>query len=300
MVIETKDAKTAEARVYEQFIGGEWVAGATGETYERKNPATGAPVETIPWGNVQDARQAIDAARAAFDSGTWSKAPATQRAQVLRNIAAKIRAELMPLAQLLSKEVGKPTNMAIGEIAMAADVYDYYAGLALANRLEPGDTARMGTVGDQIVLEPAPLGDAEAVRARTAALTANGGLVSPIWDALDAAAALLRPEGGRRGIVLVTDGRSTGNRLGFADVLARLRRDGIAVFVVSVDADEGTRPDPGVRLIAMTGYGRDEDRQAAREAGFDAHVLKPTEVDRLQELMDRMASQSHSELPRAG
>jgi acyl-CoA reductase-like NAD-dependent aldehyde dehydrogenase len=135
MVVETKDpASVADARTYQQFINGQWVAAATGETYERMNPATGALVETIPWGGVEDARKAIDAARAAFDAGTWSKAPASQRATVLRNIAAKIRAELTPLAQLLSKEVGKPSNMAVAEIAMAADVYDYYAGLALDMR----------------------------------------------------------------------------------------------------------------------------------------------------------------------
>ena len=131
MVTQTKEPGTAEARRFEQFIGGQWTAGTTGQTYERKNPATGALVETIPWGDVEDAHKGIDAARAAFEKGTWSKAPATQRAQVLRGVAAKLRAELMPLAQLLSKEVGKPTNMAIAEIAMAADVYDYYAGLAL-------------------------------------------------------------------------------------------------------------------------------------------------------------------------
>jgi acyl-CoA reductase-like NAD-dependent aldehyde dehydrogenase len=131
MVVETRDPKAAEARAYQQFIGGEWVAGASGETYTRTNPADGTPVETIPWGGVEDARRAIDAARAAFDSGSWSKAPAMQRANVLRQTAAKIREELMPLATLLSKEVGKPMNMAIGEIAFTADVYDYYAGLAL-------------------------------------------------------------------------------------------------------------------------------------------------------------------------
>ncbi|MDP9237447.1 MAG: aldehyde dehydrogenase family protein [Chloroflexota bacterium] len=131
MVVETKDPKATGARSYQQFIAGEWTPGATGETYERRNPATGAPVEIIPWGDAQDARKAIDAARKAFDSGTWSKAPATERATVLRNVAAKLRAELITLAQLLSKEVGKPSNMAIAEIAMAADVYDYYAGLAL-------------------------------------------------------------------------------------------------------------------------------------------------------------------------
>jgi len=131
MVVQTNGAAKTEIRAYQQFINGEPAAGSTGETYERRNPATGAIVETIPWGGVEDARRAIDAARTAFDGGAWSKAPAQQRAQVLRNVAAKLRAELVPLAQQLSREVGKPTNMAIGEIAFAADVYDYYAGLAL-------------------------------------------------------------------------------------------------------------------------------------------------------------------------
>ena len=132
MVTQTKDAPaTAQGKTYQQFINGDWVAGATGETYLRTNPANGTLVETIPWGGLEDTRKAINAARAAFDAGTWSKAPATQRAAVLRQIAAKIRAELIPLATLLSQEVGKPQNMAIAEIAMAADVYDYYAGLAL-------------------------------------------------------------------------------------------------------------------------------------------------------------------------
>lgn len=131
MVVETREPGVADARSFQQFIGGEWVAGATGEIYTRTNPATGAPTETIPWGDVEDTRKAITAARATFDGGAWSKAPAQQRATVLRNIAAKIRAEMIPLAQLLSKEVGKPGAMAIAEIAMAADVYDYYAGLAL-------------------------------------------------------------------------------------------------------------------------------------------------------------------------
>ena len=45
MVTETKDPKTTEARVYQQFIGGEWVAGASGETYDRMSPATGALVD---------------------------------------------------------------------------------------------------------------------------------------------------------------------------------------------------------------------------------------------------------------
>ena len=38
---------------------------------------------------------------------------------------------------------------------------------------------------------------------------------------------------------------------------------------------------PDAWLIALTGYGRPVDRQRSQEAGFDAHLLKPIDVDRL-------------------
>jgi two-component system CheB/CheR fusion protein len=38
-------------------------------------------------------------------------------------------------------------------------------------------------------------------------------------------------------------------------------------------------------LVAMTGYGREEDRSAARAAGFDVHLVKPAEIDDLQALL---------------
>jgi PAS domain S-box-containing protein len=40
-----------------------------------------------------------------------------------------------------------------------------------------------------------------------------------------------------------------------------------------------------VRLVAMTGYGQEEDRRRAREAGFDAHLVKPAEPELLQRLL---------------
>jgi CheY-like chemotaxis protein len=41
-----------------------------------------------------------------------------------------------------------------------------------------------------------------------------------------------------------------------------------------------------IRLIAMTGYGRPEDRDRALQAGFDAHLVKPVEPAQLQELLE--------------
>jgi two-component system CheB/CheR fusion protein len=40
-----------------------------------------------------------------------------------------------------------------------------------------------------------------------------------------------------------------------------------------------------VMLVAMTGYGQDEDRRRAQEAGFDRHLVKPVDPDVLQELL---------------
>lgn len=42
----------------------------------------------------------------------------------------------------------------------------------------------------------------------------------------------------------------------------------------------------GIRLIAMTGYGRPEDVQRALDAGFDVHLVKPIDPDRLREAID--------------
>ena len=55
------------------------------------------------------------------------------------------------------------------------------------------------------------------------------------------------------------------------------------------------RDDPGLRnttLLAVTGYGRDEDIQRATEAGFDRHLLKPIELDTLERLLMELAEVS--------
>src|SRR5262249_15037651 len=41
----------------------------------------------------------------------------------------------------------------------------------------------------------------------------------------------------------------------------------------------------GIALVAMTGYGQEEDRQRTQEAGFHLHLVKPIDFDRLEELL---------------
>ena len=46
--------------------------------------------------------------------------------------------------------------------------------------------------------------------------------------------------------------------------------------------DEGLR---GTRLVAVSGYAQPEDRKRARDAGFDAHIAKPTDFDELMNVL---------------
>ena len=39
--------------------------------------------------------------------------------------------------------------------------------------------------------------------------------------------------------------------------------------------------------MAMTGYGQEEDRRRSEEAGFDGHMVKPVDLETLQELLSR-------------
>jgi CheY-like chemotaxis protein len=43
----------------------------------------------------------------------------------------------------------------------------------------------------------------------------------------------------------------------------------------------------GVLIVAITGWGQDEDRARAREAGFDHHFTKPVDFEMLLDLIDR-------------
>jgi hypothetical protein len=126
-------------------------------------------------------------------------------------------------------------------------------GVTLAHAFVRGDAMRIGTFGETVVLHGGPLRSPAEVREAADALNEYLGGPSPVWDALVAAASVLEGDvdAGRRGIVLLTDGRSTANRLGFADALARLQRDRIPVFVVAIDMLRNAVPDPKLRLITL-------------------------------------------------
>ena len=122
------------------------------------------------------------------------------------------------------------------------------AAAAFGSVLEPADRAWLGTFGATIAITPTALTGAAAVAQAAAGFADAIGGSSPLWDALDTAATALEGATGRRAIIVVTDGRSTANRIGFAEILSRLERDRLPVFVVALDLRGVAGADPAVRL----------------------------------------------------
>ncbi len=46
-----------------------------------------------------------------------------------------------------------------------------------------------------------------------------------------------------------------------------------------------------VALIAVSGYGQERDRQRSREAGFDAHLTKPVDIQKVEEMLAALTKQ---------
>jgi succinate-semialdehyde dehydrogenase/glutarate-semialdehyde dehydrogenase len=111
----------------QMLIGGEWVGSRSGDLIEVMNPATGEAVDTAPRATRDDAREAIDVASDAF--AEWSEWTQAARADVLRRAVGLFHAHEKELANLLTREQGKPIREAVLEIRRFAHTIEYYAGL---------------------------------------------------------------------------------------------------------------------------------------------------------------------------
>jgi acyl-CoA reductase-like NAD-dependent aldehyde dehydrogenase len=89
-------------------------------------PATEEAMAELPQAGVEETDAAIGRAREAFPA--WRRVAPGERAALMRAVAAGVRNEAEELARLEARNVGKPISDARGEVAMVADVFDYYAG----------------------------------------------------------------------------------------------------------------------------------------------------------------------------
>ncbi|MFL5678696.1 MAG: gamma-aminobutyraldehyde dehydrogenase [Chloroflexota bacterium] len=115
-------------KTYQQFIGGEWVDSASGETLDVENPADGTVIAKVQASGAQDVDRAADAAATAFE--TWQHTTPAERSAMLLKLADAIEARGEELGRLESKNAGKPVGAAIDEIPVVADNLRFFAGAA--------------------------------------------------------------------------------------------------------------------------------------------------------------------------
>ena len=121
---------TTQSTYEAMFIDGKWVESASGKRIPVYDPSTEEVIAEIPDASVSEVDRAIAAARRAFDHDGWPQTTAQERGRILFRIAEKLRAEAPMLAELESRNSGKPIVEAEFDIADAATCFEYYGGLA--------------------------------------------------------------------------------------------------------------------------------------------------------------------------
>jgi 1-pyrroline dehydrogenase len=113
---------------FQNFVGGQWVDAAEGGTAEIINPATGETIAEVPQGSQADVDRAVEAAKKAAPE--WRDATPAERAEVLLKLADVIDEHAEELAEIESRNVGKPLAVARIEMPVCADNIRFFAGAA--------------------------------------------------------------------------------------------------------------------------------------------------------------------------
>ncbi|PSP56963.1 aldehyde dehydrogenase [Halobacteriales archaeon QH_7_66_36] len=135
---------------HDLLVGGERVPPASEEYVETVDPATGEAFAEVAVADESDVDRAVRAASDAFPD--WRDTDPAERGRTLYRVAERIRDHADGLAELESRDQGKPLSQARADIMSAARYFEYYAGAA--DKLE-GISVPVGTGQvDYTVREP--------------------------------------------------------------------------------------------------------------------------------------------------
>jgi betaine-aldehyde dehydrogenase len=125
-------SSTAQSTVktYQNYINGKWTANPASQTISVYDPSTEEVIAQVASAGAGDVDQAVKSARVAFDSGPWPQTTAQDRGRILFKLAEKIRQNAATLAEIESRNSGKPIVEAEFDIADVATCFEYYGGLA--------------------------------------------------------------------------------------------------------------------------------------------------------------------------
>lgn len=113
-------------KTFQNFIGGEWIAPSTGKHFDNVNPAdTSDVIGRFPRSAAADVAQAVESARRGFER--WRRTPAPARGDVLRRVGEILVTRKEELADLMTREMGKPLAETRGDVQEGIDTAFYAA-----------------------------------------------------------------------------------------------------------------------------------------------------------------------------
>jgi betaine-aldehyde dehydrogenase len=122
-------ARTGQAAAYRMYIDGKFVDARGGRTFEVYDPASEEVIATCPAGVAEDVDRAAKAAHRAFHGG-WKTTTAQERGRILLRLAERVRARRADLAELETRNSGKPIAESEYDMDDTATCFEYYGGLA--------------------------------------------------------------------------------------------------------------------------------------------------------------------------
>jgi 1-pyrroline dehydrogenase len=258
---------------HKNFVGGEWVDAVEGGTMEVLNPATGETIAEVPRGTQGDVDRAVEAAKKALPE--WLETTPGERQEALLKLAAVIDDNAEELAEIESRNVGKPLSYARDEMPVSADNIRFFAGAA---RVLEGKSSGEYMRGYTSMLRREPIGIVGGIAPW------NYPLMMAVWKFAPALAA-----GNVQ--VLKPSEQTPLSILRFAELAAEALPAGVFNVITGdgVPVGEGIVKHPDVRLVSLTGdvaTGKEIARTAAEtlkrvhlELGGKAPVLVFDDAD---------------------
>jgi aldehyde dehydrogenase (NAD+) len=136
------------------FIGGQWLGSAGGQTYEKRNPFKPADVVgEFPASQASDVDAAVGVATDAHRR--WAQMSPQQRGAVLFRAAEVVQARVADIAADMTREMGKPIRESSAEVTRGADQLRFYAGEGWRAQ---GEIFTQGVTGNQVQVLRRPIG----------------------------------------------------------------------------------------------------------------------------------------------
>jgi 1-pyrroline dehydrogenase len=222
---------------HQNLVGGEWVDASGGETMEVINPATGETIAEVPRASAEDVDRAVQAAKKALPE--WLETTPGERAELLLKLADAIDEHGDELAEIESRNVGKPLAAAKDELPVCADNIRFFAGAA---RMLEGKSAGEYMRGYTSFLRREPIGIVGGIAPW------NYPLMMAVWKLAPALAA-----GNVQ--VLKPSEQTPLTTLRFAELAAEILPPGVFNVVTGdgVPTGEAIVKHPDVRMVSLTG-----------------------------------------------